>query len=73
MKSFLSFGLVTALMGLASTSALACDATLKTFPRDCAIQDRYIALRNEFQANYNININDIAEYKVIRFIDRPSW
>lgn len=47
--------------------------TRSLFARDCAMQDRYTALRNEFQNKYSIRVSDLAEYKSLRFIDRNSW
>lgn len=53
-------------------AAQACDETLKKFPRDCAIQDRFVALKSAFAAQ-GTNIDEIAEYRVIRFVDRYNW
>jgi hypothetical protein len=64
---------IATLVNFSAPFAWACDDVLKGFKRDCEIQDRYVNLREEFRTKYNVNINDIAEYKVIRFIDRPSW
>lgn len=50
----------------------ACDDALKTFPRDCHIQDRYHNLKNQF-ALQNVNIEDVVEYRVVRFVDRYNW
>lgn len=50
----------------------ACDENIRQFPRDCAIQDRYVALKNAYAAK-QINIDEIAEYRVIRFVDRYNW
>ncbi len=68
MKSYiLAFSLVfTHLM------AEACDDSLKKFPRDCSIQDRFVALKNAYTAQ-GINIDEVAEYRVIRFVDRYNW
>lgn len=52
--------------------AFACDDQIKPFARDCAIQDRYISLKNAY-ASKQINIDEIAEYRVIRFVDRHNW
>lgn len=51
---------------------LACDDLIRQFPRDCAIQDRYVALKQAYAAKH-IDIDDIAEYRVIRFVDRDNW
>lgn len=53
-------------------AAQACDDALKKFPRDCAIQDRFVALKNAYAAQ-GTNIDEIAEYRVIRFVDRYNW
>lgn len=53
-------------------SAQACDEALKKFPRDCSIQDRFVALKNAYAAQ-GTNIDEIAEYRVIRFVDRYNW
>lgn len=67
MKSIILSGLL-----LLSIQANACDDAIKPFARDCAIQDRFVALKNSY-ANRQINIDEIAEYRVIRFVDRHNW
>ncbi|AZZ37647.1 hypothetical protein CIK05_12860 [Bdellovibrio sp. qaytius] len=67
MKKILLCGLI-----LFQVQAFACDDQIKPFARDCAIQDRYVALKNAFAAK-QINIDEIAEYRVIRFVDRYNW
>lgn len=57
---------------LLTVKAFACDPQLQKFPRDCQIQDRYLALRERF-AKKNIDITDIAEYKVPRLILKDRW
>ncbi len=62
---------------LASSSSFACDSILKakaksegrssSFYKDCKIQDRFQKLRAKF-SELGININDIHEYKALRFI-----
>lgn len=39
------------------------------FKKDCAIQDRFGAVRDYF-TSIGINVNELAEYRMIRFIDR---
>jgi len=68
MKSYL---LVVSLV-FGHLAAQACDQELQSFPRDCAIQDRYVSLKDRFAAQ-QINIDEIAEYRVIRFVDRATW
>lgn len=67
MKSIILWSLL-----LFQISAHACDDNIKSFARDCAIQDRFVALKNAY-ANRQINIDEIAEYRVIRFVDRYNW
>lgn len=67
MKSIILWSLL-----LFQIQAQACDDQLQRFPRDCAIQDRYVALKTAY-ANRQINIDEIAEYRVIRFVDRYNW
>ncbi len=55
-----------------TSTAWACDSVLKS-SRDCQIQDRFRQIRSEFKIGFNIDINDVAEYRAIRFIDRESW
>ena len=50
----------------------ACDASIEKFSRDCWIQDRFEKIRETYAAK-GIDINEIGEYKVLRFIDRNSW
>lgn len=68
---------------LFTNSALAdCDGYLKIpqkdarraslYARDCAIQDRYANLKREF-SSYGVNVDEIAEYRVPRFVDRATW
>ena len=52
---------------------LDCHAHLKPFARDCQIQFEWNNLKNQFQAKLNTPIDEIAEYKALRFIDRTSW
>ena len=63
--------------------AFACDSYLKfsspidarktwMFAKDCTFQDRFAAVKDFFTAN-KINVSDIAEYRVIRFIERAKW
>ena len=57
---------------LLSLQSLACDDVLKPFSRDCAIQDRYNQIKNQL-ASHKTNIDEVAEYRVMRFIDRATW
>lgn len=50
----------------------ACDAMLRPFARDCRIQDRLARLSASYQSRRQ-NVNDVAEYRVMRFIDRYYW
>ena len=56
---------IALLIFVAAPCVFACDSIIANFPRDCAIQDRYTSL--------SIDISDVAEYRVLRFIDRSSW
>lgn len=70
-------------MFLTTSQAIACDDLLKTVTgdpvtdqrlnKDCQIQDRFSEIREQFKTKHNINVNDISEYKVMRFVDRFSW
>lgn len=55
-----------------SAQSRACDAALQKFSRDCAIQDRLVRLKANLAAKH-VNIDEVAEYRVIRFVDRWSW
>lgn len=67
---------------LASSSSFACDSILKakaksegrssSFHKDCKIQDRFQKIRTKF-SELGINVNDIYEYKALRFIERFTW
>lgn len=60
------------LISMAASHVFACDSLLANFPRDCAIQDRYTAVRAAY-TSLNIDMNEVAEYRVLRFVDRSSW
>ncbi len=55
-----------------SPVTMACDDLLKNFKRDCAIQDRYVKVR-EIYRKHKLDVTDVAEYKALRFIDRYTW
>ena len=44
----------------------------KLFQKDCEIQDRYGKVKNYFAA-IGINIAELAEYRLLRFVDRTSY
>lgn len=67
MKSVILWGII-----LFQIHAQACDDQIKPFARDCAIQDRYLALKSAY-ASRQVNIDEVAEYRVIRFVDRYNW
>ena len=45
---------------------------LRTFPRDCRLQDRLRSVKADLKAK-GIDADEVAEYRVLRFIDRGSW
>ena len=53
-------------------STFACDASIEKFSRDCWMQDRLLKIRETYAAK-GINVDEIGEYKALRFIDRNSW
>ncbi|MBC7740956.1 MAG: Fic family protein [Bdellovibrionaceae bacterium] len=55
-----------------SIAGWACDSVLREFSRDCAIQDQLNSIRARL-LKQNINLDDVAEYRALRFIDRKSW
>lgn len=55
-----------------SYQALSCDLNLQAFSRDCAIQDRLASIRAKLY-NEGIDLNEIGEYKGVRFIARGAW
>ncbi len=57
---------------MSGVRVLACDASIAKFSRDCAIQDRYEVVKHKLK-KLNVDINEIAEYRVIRFIERTPW
>lgn len=67
MKSIILWSII-----LIQFNAHACDDAIKSFPKDCAIQDRFVALKSAYAAK-QVNIDEIAEYRVIRFVDRNNW
>lgn len=64
--------LIAAFILVFFNEAFACDYAIAKFERDCKIQDRFIQIREQFAAK-DVNIDEIAEYKALRFIDRASW
>lgn len=71
LKKTLGFILLASTL-LSAASAYACEPNMAAFPRDCAIQDRFIAVKAKLAAQ-NMNVDEISDYRVIRFIDRYSW
>ncbi|MGE3610809.1 MAG: Fic family protein [Bacteriovoracaceae bacterium] len=67
MKLFILF-----ILAVWSQPGFVCDQYMQRFARDCIIQDKYRELRAEFN-RLDVNIEDIVEYKAMRFIDRDSW
>ena len=67
---------------LITGQVLACDGYLKIpqqdprranlYARDCAIQDRFALVKAFFTAR-KINVNELAEYRLMRFFDRKSY
>ncbi|MGE5087438.1 MAG: Fic family protein [Bacillota bacterium] len=65
-----------------SFKAHACDDVLKlkaeaagwnsSFHKECKIQDRFQKVREGF-SQLGIDLNNITEYKALRFIDRNTW
>lgn len=64
--------LATVIIFLSAQQALACDAVIEKFSRDCWMQDRLAKIREEY-AKIGVDVDEIGEYKVLRFIDRNSW
>jgi uncharacterized protein YukE len=79
--ALLSVSLLISLL-IGAQTAWACDGYLKIpqqdprraqlYSRDCQIQDRFATVKNFFAAN-KININELAEYRALRFFDRASF
>lgn len=63
---------VSLIVLLAVKQALACDISIQKFSRDCALQDRLQNIRTEY-AKLGVDVDEIGEYKILRFIDRSSW
>lgn len=64
--------LTTIIVFLGVQQALACDAYLQKFARDCQMQDRLVKIREAY-TKIGVDVDEIGEYKVLRFIDRDSW
>ena len=71
MKKLFVFPLLL-LFALSSSTVLACDARMVKFTRDCRIQDRFTKLRFDFKKK-NIDIDEVAEYRVMRLVQRADW
>lgn len=77
---FLALFFVSFSIGLSTASA--CEGYLKIeqsdarraalYKRDCQIQDRYFAIKHFFGLR-GINVNELAEYRMLRFIDRRAY
>ena len=57
---------------LLSSQAFACDDILKPFSRDCKIQDDFREIQTKYRER-NLDVNQVYEYKLLRFIDRKSF
>jgi prophage maintenance system killer protein len=60
------------LLLLVGIQSFACDQYLKKYQKDCQFQDRVRRLKTQLAAKH-VNLDDVAEYRVLRFIDRNSW
>ncbi|AZZ38212.1 hypothetical protein CIK05_15870 [Bdellovibrio sp. qaytius] len=69
-------------LSIGFSASAACDSYLKTeqtdarraalYRRDCAIQERFSAIKNFFNLR-GINVNELAEYRMLRFVDRRAF
>lgn len=66
-----ALAICTILSVFAHSTSWACDQALKEFPRDCAIQDKFRDIRSRLNRQ-NVNIEEVAEYRAIRFIHRQG-
>lgn len=64
--------LAVLLISFIAVKSFSCDDYLQKFPRDCNLQNRIRTLKNLFH-DKRVDVNEIAEYRVLRFVDRPSW
>lgn len=55
-----------------SHTAFACDSSLASYARECALQDRFRQVRQGFRG-LGLDMNEVAEYKALRFIARTDW
>lgn len=60
------------LLLLVSVQSNACDQYLRKYTKDCQFQDRIRRIKIQY-ATKKVDVNDVAEYRVLRFIDRGSW
>ena len=60
------------LLLLVSVQSNACDQYLRKYTKDCQFQDRVRRLKTQMKSK-GVNLDEIAEYRVMRFIDRNSW
>lgn len=70
------FSLVGSLLAASlvlGNDAWACLESLRSDPELCKASDDYVGLRKNFQENHSLNIESLAEYRAMRFIDRNSW
>ncbi len=58
---------------LLSYQASACTSNLKSFPFECQLQDQYQALKSEFKNKFNTDIEMLAHYRAMRFLDIYDW
>jgi hypothetical protein len=53
--------------------AFACSPALRWDAEMCAVADQTQQLRQDFTNKFNLDMDQIAEYRALRFIDRKSW
>jgi len=62
------------LVTLASSSpAWSCEPSLKEYPFECEIQDRYRKVKDTFWNKYRVNVEFLSEYRATRLIDQSKW
>jgi len=64
---------ISLLAGLYAQQTLACTTNLKKFPFACQLQEHYQDLKSEFKNKFNIDIESLAHYRAMRFLDIYDW
>jgi hypothetical protein len=72
MKKYVTLLLAVPLF-LKMAPVFACDALLKNYPQECALQDSYQQVKADLQNNFGVDAEYTATYRALRLIDEHDW